>query len=148
MQHLIDALGEPGDSILDALPFEQVPFDEESDDTSLYFVAPEFGVQVATNGLGVVETVWLSSGRDDPGFEMFSGELFDGLTFSSSRDDVRARFGSPSTTGTGDGVLSPHPKIDWDRYDSDRYSVHFEYFAVGLLLRRVTLMAPSTVPTT
>ncbi len=146
LESLIGAIGKPAEVLQKSMDFEERPFDAESEEPLIYFIAPENGLQFATNASRRIDTIWVSSGQDDPGFLRFPGNLIGDITFDSSRKAVRGEMGAPSASGEAESILSPEAKVIWDRYDFPTHALHFEYFKVGARLRRITIMSKARVP--
>ena len=80
------------------------------------------------------------------GFEAFRGTLIGGLTSQASRDEVRTQLGLPSHSKEAQTLPILGRKGAWDRYDSERICIHFEYTEPDERLRMVTVMAADTAP--
>ena len=78
------------------------------------------------------------------GFSEFQGDT-GGLRLDTSKQIVRFKFGYPSKhrEGATKTVLNTAP--NFDRYDYEDCSLHFQYDETGKWLRMMTIMSPDTV---
>jgi hypothetical protein len=119
--------------------------------SALPAVAPDalvhtaIGLEVCLSSDSIVETVFLH-GWGHERFAQYSGPLPEGLTFASSRKEVRTVFGRPSSSADEQVLEYLGPIGAWDRYDLPAAHLHFQYrmSEPGIVL--ITLMARGTAP--
>jgi hypothetical protein len=93
---------------------------------SPYLNAKSAGISFALEKDGAVRTVFFySQGFED--FAQYAGPLPAGLTFASSRAEVRAALGGPSMSGEPGGVGLMAIEYGFDRFENDNRYVHFQY---------------------
>lgn len=68
------------------------------------------------------------------------------LPFTSNRQEVIARLGSPSKSGgrISDPILGEYGA--WDRFERSGYSIHVEYRLDAYAINKITLMRADVVP--
>ncbi len=138
----VDALGKSLEELRDYLdlPAGGQRFDI-SDDTALWSLR---GAGVAALLVdGRVNTLFLYS----DGYEGFSGYQGEtgGLRLDSSKQVVRFKFGYPTMHRESETteVLGTVP--NFDRYDYDDYSLHFQYDEPGTRMTMLSIMSPHEV---
>lgn len=92
---------------------------------------------------GCVTTVYLYSDGYD-GFAGFQGDT-GGIRLDSSKQVIRFKLGYPTRHREGEfePVLGTIP--NFDRYDYEDHSLHFQYDEAGKQLRMLTIMSPDVV---
>ncbi len=61
------------------------------------------------------------------GYDEYTGEAPHGVTFYTPRAEVRTKLGIPTASGGGEVLPLLGMTKNWDRYDYDTYTLHFEY---------------------
>jgi len=78
--------------------------------------------------------------------ETHAGAVISEVPFQLCRDEVLARFGSPSKSG---GPVS-HPILGnlgpWDRFQGQEYTIHVQYTVSSNSIERITLMRNDVAP--
>ena len=96
------------------------------------------GVEVLCDQAELVQAIFLHGGLDS--------EALCDVPFSSSRSEIRARYGTPAKSGEP----SHHPKLGpsgaWDRFVAGPAVVHFRYCVERDQVDRVTLMTLDATP--
>lgn len=96
---------------------------------------------------GRVQAILLHA-REHEEYQEYQGPLPEGIRFGDSRKKVRKALGEPTATGGGEMMpLLGEKAQQWDRYDWNSYSLHFEYAEGEKSIDLVTLMRPDAVPT-
>ena len=144
VQHLLDVLGasESGQAFLDMQRRFGLVRDEMSG--TPYWESDANGIAFEVED-GTIDTVFLfGNGKD--GFETYSAGLVAGLTFASSRADVRAALGEPVQSEGPQHLATDVHNGGWDKFAIDRYFFHFTYAARdGVLeLLTMTLVTPKS----
>lgn len=145
IEQLAEYLGCPASTLLSAPPFRnwRVERSLESDlDEPLFdYVFLEAGLDFVGDKEDRVATIFVHF-DDDRYFE--EGLL--GFSRSSTRQEMLARFGTPSKSGSGvsDSILGDFGA--WDRFAMRGYSVHTQYQLDDERLKQVTLMRADVVP--
>ncbi len=113
--------------------------------TEHYWSNVDQGILIRHNPEGRIDTLFVYLVAEE-GYAPFRGKLVAGLDASASRAEVRSELGVPSRFGEAfkDSILGPQGA--WDRYDSERISLHFRYVHMGEGIRRITVMAADTAP--
>jgi hypothetical protein len=75
------------------------------------------------------------------GFTTFPGPLPGGLPRGATREEVRARFGTPERSGEAVTITGLGRQGAWDRFAVDGVRVHFQYTEPGKRVRLVSVMA-------
>ena len=130
-----------------ALPvFSQYVFEKDGKDVeetdSIYYSDEASGISLLTNSKGVVNAIFLDSGKDGENGAFDLAPL--GLDFSHTREKIRARFGKPSRTRDPfyDDMLE-RSCGGWDAYDYEDHTLHFEYCPQDQTVNLVTYMTPN-----
>jgi hypothetical protein len=79
-------------------------------------------------------------------FQPFLGALVSDLTPDSTRNEVRQRLGQPSRSREATISKFLGPQGPWDRYDGERFCVHFQYGGTDDTIRLITLMTIDVAP--
>jgi hypothetical protein len=100
--------------------------DPEVIDLDSYVEIPAEGVSfVLPRGERVTAVQLYSAGRD--GYSEFAGAIPKGLSFSMSREAVRAQIGKPQISGEATTIAILGKKPAWDKFDVGEFSIHVEY---------------------
>ena len=113
---------------------------------SRYVELPERGCSILIDWNDVATCVQFYGGGKDAAYQQYRGELPLGLTFDSSRDDVRRALGQPLRYNDGGGLL-PILKTRmnaWDLFSFESHKLHFEYSdgADGVLMLSLEVLQP------
>jgi hypothetical protein len=137
-------LGQNASCLLEAEPFKNWPVRRTVDDDS---DPPEVLCSFVDCGLRFncdrhderVNSLFLEA-------ETHAGTVLSEVPFHLSRDEVLARFGSPSKSGEGfsDPVLGDYGP--WDRFQGPAYTMHVQYKADSDSIKMITLMRNDVVP--
>ena len=143
-ENLAGYLGAPVSRLLSDHPFRFWTF-ERSVETDLPkvvidYVADDEGMDFTADGNEDVSVIFLHCDK---------GRVFEGLSdmpFTSTRDQVLAKCGTPEKSGKelDDPIFGPTGA--WDRFARERYSLHVQYKVGGAGIAVVTLMRPDMVP--
>jgi hypothetical protein len=137
-------LGQKASCLLEAEPFKNWPIKRSVDDDS---DPPEVRYSFVNCGLRFncdrhderVNSLFLEA-------EEHAGTILSEVPFHLRRDEVLARFGSPSKCGEG----FSHPVLGdygpWDRFQGPQYTVHVQYKACFDSIEKITLMRNDVVP--
>jgi hypothetical protein len=79
--------------------------------------------------------VWIINNKSK-GNEHF--DLSGDLTFKSTIKDVHDYFNHPPT--------SHSDEYCWERYDNEKYCLHFQFFRGGQGIQQITIMSPDAAP--
>ena len=138
-------LGRQASAILADLPFKYWTF-EKSVETDLAqplidYVFARNGVDFVCDENETVRSIFLYSNE----FRCFKEGLQD-IPFTSTRQDVVNRLGSPSKSGS----RTSHPILGeyggWDRFARPGYAIHVEYGIDADCIKKITLMRADVVP--
>ncbi len=72
-------------------------------------------------------------------FAQYAGALPAGLSFTSSRADVRTAMGAPALSGDAGGTGLFAIEHSFDRFEADGFYIRFEYEARDAAVRLVTI---------
>ena len=75
------------------------------------------------------------------GYDEYTGDLPQGIRFHSSRAEVRSKFGNPTASGGGNVLPILGMTRQWDRFDYDTHTLHFEYQVGEETISLITLGA-------
>lgn len=118
---------------------------DEETASAPYWENPSLGLSLLSED-GHISTAHLfAEGRE--GFAQYPAELPGGVTFTSTREDVRGAFGPADKSGTSPGGGLEGRDGDWDLYEFDDHSVHFLFHRENGVVDLVTLMIFSKSPT-
>jgi phage tail tube protein FII len=95
------------------------------------------GVDVICDEDESVRTIFLRAGVD---------ELLSETSFSLTREEVLALFGSPSKSGAATRHVVLGDSGAWDRFDLETATIHFQYRLDSGGIEMITLMRPDAVP--
>jgi hypothetical protein len=105
---------------------------------SPYLYGKAVGIQFALNRDHTVRAAFLhAEGVED--FAQYPGTLPGGLSFTSSRADVRAALGEPVFNGDAGGVGLMAIEHSFDRFEEGPHYLRFEYLAGNMSIRMVTV---------
>lgn len=106
--------------------------------SEVWYEFKEHGVEVLCDQAELVQAIYLHGGIDS--------EALCGVPFSSSRNEITARYGTPAKSGEP----SHHPKLGrsgaWDRFVVGSAVIHFRYCVEDDQIDRVTLMTLDVTP--
>ncbi len=137
-------LGQKASCLLSAEPFKNWPIERSVDDES---DPPEVRYSFVDCGLRFncdrhderINCLFLEA-------ESHDGTVLSEVSFRLRRDEVLARFGSPSRSGEG----FSHPVLgdfgSWDRFQGHKYTVHVQYQVDSEGIAKITLMRNDVVP--
>ena len=143
LQPLIELLGlaETSPSFAEAAARLGLVPDRDEDRTD--WESPTLGISlVATDS--IIDTVFLCGGDDT--YARYTGELPDGLSFDSTRLDIRAALGQPDKEGGPMQVCEGVENAGWDRYHAGSFFLHFTYAETTGTVELITLLLPSRAP--
>ncbi|WP_156878218.1 hypothetical protein [Sphingopyxis sp. QXT-31] len=92
-----------------------------------YIEYPDRGFTILVNSADVCSCVQFFDGRKEPDYEQYAGTFPYGLTFDSSRTDVRSAMGVPVYWLEDARFDFPPPILPWDWFAHDGVKIHFEY---------------------
>jgi len=95
------------------------------------------GVEIVCDEFDVVRTVFLHRG---------DGERLAECSFSTSREEVRRRFGKPTKSGAKLHVAGLGPRGAWDRFLIGKAVVHFQFSIEGDEIDMISIMDVCVVP--
>jgi hypothetical protein len=137
-------LGQKASSLLEAEPFKNWPVTRSVEDET---DPPQVGYRFMDCGLEFncdrhderIHCLFLEA-------ESYAGTVLSEVSFRLRRDEVLARFGSPSKSGEGfsDPVLGDFGP--WDRFHGPDYTLHFQYRVDSEGIAMITLMRNDVVP--
>lgn len=105
---------------------------------AVYATARDAGIGFVLDLEETIDAIHLDSGRKDH-VAPFRGRIPKGLSFGSSREDVRSRLGEPTRSGSvSRGPLGEAPP--WDRFSRPGYDIDFEYDRDCASVRMITLI--------
>lgn len=137
-------LGQNASCLLEAEPFKNWPVkrraDDDSDPPEVRYVFVGCGLQFNCDREDeTINSVFLEA-------EAHAGTVLSEVPFYLRRDEVLARFGSPSKSGEGfsDPILGAFGA--WDRFQGPAYTVHVEYKVTSDSIEKITLMRNDVVP--
>lgn len=142
---LANYLGREAVTLLNDPPFKDWDF-EKSFETDLEkiridYVFPQDGFDFVSDEEDKVDTIFIYSDQS----RCFKEGVQD-LPFTSSRQEVIARLGSPSKSGG----RRTHPILGergaWDRFERPGYVIHIEYRFDTDIVSKITLMRADVVP--
>ena len=142
---LANYLGREASNLLGDTPFRNWTF-EKSFETDLEklridYVFAQDGFDIVCDEEDKVDTIFLYSDQS----RCFKEGVQD-LPFTSSRQEVIARLGSPSKSGD----RRSHPILGergaWDRFARSGYVIHVEYRLDADFINKITLMRADVVP--
>jgi hypothetical protein len=105
----------------------------------------ENGFLIRHNPRGRIEVIHIYLVAEED-HAQFAGSLTKGIRPNDGRQEIRAKFGTPSRAGEPSNHKALGPQGAWDRFDCGDVSVHFLYHYDGPGIRRVTLIAPDVAP--
>lgn len=144
-ESLASYLGQSASTLLTDTPFNDWTYErtveDDLDELAIAYVFSGTGVSISCDGQNTVSTIFLENDNRHSS----NAELAD-IPFSSSRKRVIVRFGTPERSGARheDPVLGDYG--DWDRFQTPRYTIHFEYLLDASGIRRITIMRSDVVP--
>ncbi|CAM3033127.1 DUF2004 domain-containing protein [Pseudoalteromonas distincta] len=115
------------------------------DDEDEYYVSLEnIGLEIIGDNKKRITTIFLSS--NSRGAIKEYSPIKNGLSFSSNKSEVRAVMGTPTSSGNplSDTILEATG--GFDRYDNEKYAVHFEYSKKDSTISLITLMCINDAP--
>lgn len=142
---LANYLGLPTSVMLEASPFKLWPveksFENDLPEPIIHYVFPQHGLELRCDEADNVSAIFLYSDK----FDGFDESLFD-VPFSTSRQQVRDRFGAPSKSGgkVSDPILGDYGA--WDRFERSEHTIHIEYRADVDRIKKITLIRADIVP--
>lgn len=145
VETLASYLGNPVSAMLADEPFKdwvyEKSFENDLEEPIIDYVFPLNGLDLLCDGDDKVNTIFLYSDEH----RCFDGSLQE-VPFSSTRQQVIERLGSPSKSGgrLDDPILGKYGP--WDRFARLGYSIHVEYRVNADLINKVTLMRADVVP--
>ncbi len=138
-------LGKKASVLLADPPFKNWSF-TKSFETDLQkpridYVFAQDGMDFVCDNEDRVESIFLYSDAS----RCFKGGVLD-LPFTASREEVFARFGSPSKSGgrISDPILGEYGA--WDRFARFGYAIHVEFHRDASGIKKITLMRADAVP--
>jgi len=137
-------LGGPASSLLKAAPFTDWPVersvDDDADPPLVGYIFEGCGLQLNCDREDEsVRSVFLEA-------EQHAGTLLSEVPFTSSREQVLSRFGTPSKSGerVSDPILGDFGP--WDRFQGPDYTVHVQYRVESDGVEKITLMRNDVAP--
>lgn len=109
-----------------------------------YIEFPDRGFAIVIDWNDVCSCVQLFGADKDPSYQQYAGPLPEGLTFNSSRIDVREALGAPVESRDSDSRIFELQILPWDWFDYLGQKVHFEY---GETLDSVRMVSIAPLPT-
>ena len=104
-----------------------------------YLRANDLGFEIALNGKGLINTIFLYSGFKD-GFSECPFALPKGLSFDQQRRECLTALGPPKLSGGPMADFLTKQPIRWDRWDYEGWALHLEFSMETEQIRMVTLM--------
>jgi hypothetical protein len=105
---------------------------------SPYLNAKPAGMSFALTKKHAVKAVFLYASSIE-GFEQYAGGLPVGLTFSSTRDDVKSKIGEAVFSGEAGGIGLMAIEHSFDRFEHGSHYLRFEYMPGNGSIRLVTI---------
>lgn len=99
---------------------------EWTKETLHYLSSREQGLQVGIDPDKTIRSVFIFGGTRE-GFSPFPGELGPGVTVKSGRGGILDLFGPPTESGFDYHGFFSASQGNWDRYDFETVSAHFQY---------------------
>lgn len=137
-------LGKPASRLLETGPFKSWPaerwVDDDDDPPVVCYTLEGCGLQfICSREDELVRSVFLEA-------EEHAGIVLSEVPFNQSREQVLARFGSPSRSGerVTDDILGEFGP--WDRFQMPEYTVHVQYKLDADTIEQITLMRNDVVP--
>lgn len=137
---LVAYLGRHVDELLRAEPFSgwRVVRSVETDpDPEVWYEFEARGVEVICDERERIKSMFLHRGE---------GESLAGVPFSTRRQDVLARFGTPTTSGGPVRIPVLGDRGAWDRFTLPEGALHVQYRADRDEIDLITLIRPDAVP--
>ena len=138
-------LGKPASAMLADAAFKHWPveksFEDDLEEPIIQYVFPQHGLELRCDGDDKVSTIFLCADE----FGGFDESLLD-VPFSSNRQQVLERLGSPSKSGgkLSDPVLGEYGA--WDRFARFGHEIHVEYKVDADRIKMITLIRADVVP--
>ena len=137
-------LGKPASVMLADVAFKLWPveksFEDDLEEPIIHYVFPQHGLELRCDGNDRVSTIFLYADE----FGGFDECLFD-IPFSSNRQQVTERFGSPLKSGgeLSDPILGEYGA--WNRFTRLGHEIHVEYRADADRIKMITLFRTDVV---
>lgn len=104
-----------------------------------YIEFPDRGLAIVIDWNDVCSCVQLFGANKEPSYQQYAGPLPEGLTFNSSRCDVREALGVPVESRDGGVGKSELHILPWDWFNYRGQKVHFEYGGTFDSVRMVSI---------
>jgi hypothetical protein len=137
---LADYLGRHVDELLRVEPFSgwRVVRSVETDPKpEVWYEFEGRGVEVICDELDRIQTLFLHRGE---------GESLAGVPFSTKRQEVLERFGTPASSGGPVRIPVLGDRGAWDRFTVPEGSLHVQYSSDRDEIDMITLIRPDAVP--
>ena len=92
-----------------------------------YIEQPDRGLAIVVDWSDICSCVQFFGADNNPGYYEYVGSLPNGLTFQSSRAEVREVMGTPTEHRDESGFLAELRIRPWDWFTHEGLKVHFEY---------------------
>lgn len=117
-------------------------------ETEYWFSDKRNGIELICSGQYLIKVIFLHSGRSKrEKSKPYPHPLLEGLSFDSSRDNVRTTLGKPAAEGAPRRSPALGDYGAYDRYDYASWSIHFQYTLNSEQIEMVTIMSMDRVPT-
>ena len=116
----------------------------EYDEDEYYISFTDVGLEFIADNAKRITTVFISS-LSKGAIKEYS-PIKEGVSFRSTRSEVRNVMGSPTSSGNplADTILEPTG--GYDRYDNNQHAIHFEYNSENNTISLITLMSINDAP--
>ncbi|WP_420138731.1 hypothetical protein [Sphingomonas sp.] len=121
----------------------QVAEDDPEYGMDMSIEQPDRGLGLAVDSAGICTAVYFYGAGREAGYQQYAGSLPEGLSFASTRAEVRAALGEPVAHRDTGGFLPPLRHYPWDWFVYDGIKLHFEY---DDSLSRVQLVTAMPLP--
>lgn len=116
--------------------------------TEYWFSDKGNGIELICSNQYLIRSIFLHSGRNKrEKSRPYPYPLLEGLSFDSSRENVRLALGKPTVEGAPRRIPGLGDYGAYDRYDYVDWSIHFQYALNSEQIEMVTLMSKECVPT-
>ena len=121
------------------LAITEIPEVDNDPDIGVTWSFPKNGIEVHIQN-DRVATVFLF-GEANASYAVFEHSPYEAVGWDTSFEDLQTQLGAPSLFSDGNPNSEFGPIPPWIRYDREKYSVHFEFAADKLRIRKVTYMS-------
>ncbi|NVE01762.1 hypothetical protein [Massilia sp. BJB1822] len=111
----------------------------------VYLEIPSQGICFIANNKGVIFCIQLFGDGKDETYSTYSGEVYNGIKLSDSREMTRTKLGQPydSTLGKAEIGDAEHCFYPWDIFSTPKFNIHCEYSHDASRILLVSIQAKS-----